>query len=84
MLLLYIVDITNHEGLLSLPLGAADVPQQCVQQWPHQKEKETQPAQKDMQTEQGTQRDLPEPQMPPDLPHQEMHPAAKDVDPATE
>ena len=51
MLLLYIVDITDHEGLLSLLLGAADVPQQHVQQQPHQKEKETLPAHKDMQTE---------------------------------
>ena len=84
MLLLYIVDITDHEGLLSLLLGATDVPQQHVQQWPCQKEKETQPAHKYMQTGRGTQHDLREPQMPPDLPHQETHPAAKDVDLATQ
>ena len=47
LLLLYLVDITNHEGLLSLLLGAADVPQQrsC------QKETKTQPVHKDVQTE---------------------------------
>ena len=47
MLLLYLVDITNHEGLLSLLLGATDVPQQR----PHQKETTTQPVHRDVQTE---------------------------------
>ena len=50
MLLLYLVDITDHEGLLSLLLGAADIPQQ----WPCQKETKTQPVHKDVQTERGT------------------------------
>ena len=84
MLLLYTVDITDHEGLLALLLGAADVPQESVQQHPHPKDTETLPAEKEIQMEQGTQRDLPEPEMLPDMPHQERTPAANDVEPATQ
>ena len=80
MLLLYLVDITDHEGLLSLLLGATDVPPQR----PCQKETTTQPVHRDVQTERATERDLSEPHMPPDLPHQEAHPAAEEVQPATE
>ena len=47
MLLLYLVDITDHEGLLSLLLGATYVPQQR----PRQKATTTQPAHRDVQTE---------------------------------
>ena len=47
LLLLYLVDITDHEALLSLLLGAADVPQQR----PQQKAITTQPVHRDVQTE---------------------------------
>ena len=86
MLLFYIVDIMDHEGLLALLLGAADVPEQRqqLQQPFHPKGKVKQPARRDMQTEGGQEHPQPEPQIPLDVPHQETHPTADDVEPATE
>ena len=66
--------------LLSLLLGATDVPQQM----PHQTAMTTQPVHRDVQTERATERDLSEPDMLHDLPHQEAHSTAEELPPAAE
>ena len=76
MFLLYFVDITDHEGLLSLLLGAADIPPQM----PQRTEMTTQPVNMDVQTKRATEPDRSKP----DMPHQDSHKTAGELPPAAE